>query len=143
MNKYYEYYIYNVIYYIYFIILSLSFTKLVQILQGKCFNEKIVTFIDVLCFLVFTVYGFALLYIISIAVAATSSDSTINYMLIVYIRNFVGLLCGFLYSFLVNYRQMSKYLEKFEQKENVFLLVFILLVFLVFCFVKLCHTWSL
>ena len=135
--------IYIILFIIFFIILPLSFTKLVQILQGKCSNEKIVTFIDVLCFLLFTVYGFALLYINSIVVAGLSSDSSMKYMIIVYIRHIIALLCGFLYSFLVNFRQMSKYLEKFEQKENVFLLVFILLVFLVFCFVKLCHTWSL
>lgn len=135
--------LYIVLFVLFFIIFPLSITKLAYTIQGKYSNKKIVALIDIFLFLLFTVYGFALLYIISIAVAATSSDSTINYMLIVYIRNFVGLLCGFLYSFLVNYRQMSKYLEKFEQKENVFLLVFILLVFLVFCFVKLCHTWSL
>lgn len=137
--------IYILLFILFIVILPLSITKLVYIMQGKCSNEKIVTLIDILSFLLFTVYGFALLYIISIAVASMSSDSTINYMLIVYIRNFVGLLCGLLYSFLVNFRQMNKYLEKMliEQKENLFILLFILCVFLVFVFVKLCHTWSL
>ena len=137
--------LYIVLFVLFFVILPLSITKLVYAMQGKCSNEKIVILIDILLFLLFTVYGFALLYIISIAVAAMSSDSTINYMLIVYIRNFVGLLCGLLYSFLVNFRQMNKYLEKLliEQKENLFIWLFILCVFLVFVFVKLCHTWSL
>jgi len=137
--------LYIVLFVLFFVIVPLSITKWVYAMQGKCSNEKIVILIDILLFLLFTVYGFALLYIISIAVAAMSSDSTINYMFIVYIRNFVGFLCGLLYSFLVNFRQMNKYLEKLliEQKENLFIWLFILCVFLVFVFVKLCHTWSL
>ena len=66
-----------------------------------------------------------------------------DYMMIVYVRNIIGFIWGLLYSFLVNFRQMGKYLEilKIEEKENLFIWVVIIEILLIVGFVKLCHIW--
>ena len=126
-----------------FAVVSLVITKLVYIMQEKCNNKKIVVFIDVVSFVFFTISGFLILYMNSAVVAAMSSSSSMDYMMIVYARNIIGFIWGLLYSFLVNFRQMSKYLEvlKIEEKENLFIWIIILEIVLIVGFVKLCHIW--
>ena len=126
-----------------FAVVSLAITKLVYIMQEKSKNKKIVVCMDVLSFVFFTVCGFLILYLNSAVVAGISSSSSMDYMMIVYARNIIGFIWGLLYSFLVNFRQMNKYLEilKIEEKENLFIWVVILEILLIVGFVKLCHIW--
>lgn len=131
-----------IILFLVFLLFPLCITKLTYILQNKCKSSKIVMFIDALSIIFFTVYGFSGFYLQSIINAAMSSNGTINYMLIVYLRNIIGFICGFIYSLFVNYRQMGKYLKEWkivEQKENFVILLFLLELVLIFCFNKLCH----
>ena len=122
---------------------SLTITKLVYIMQEKCNNKKIVVCMDVFSFVFFTISGFLILYLNSAVVAAISSSSSMDYMMIVYARNIIGFIWGLLYSFLVNFRQMNKYLEilKIDEKENLFIWVVIIEILLIVGFVKLCHIW--
>ena len=126
-----------------FVVVSLVITKSAYIMQEKCNNKKIVVFVDIVSFVFFTVCGFLILYLNSAVVAGMSSSSSMDYMMIVYVRNIIGFIWGLLYSFLVNFRQMSKYLEilKIEEKENLFIWVVILEILLIVGFVKLCHIW--
>ena len=126
-----------------FAVVSLAITKLAYIMQEKCNNKKIVVFVDIVSFVFFTISGFLILYMNSAVVAAMSSSSSMDYMMIVYARNIIGFIWGLLYSFFVNFRQMDKYLEilKIEQKENLFIWVIILEILLIVGFVKLCHIW--
>ena len=126
-----------------FVVVSLVITKSAYIMQEKCNNKKIVVFVDIVSFVFFTVCGFLILYLNSAVVAGMSSSSSMDYMMIVYVRNIIGFIWGLLYSFLVNIRQMGKYLEilKIEEKENLFIWVIILEILLIVGFVKLCHIW--
>ena len=119
-------------------------SKLVYSLQEKCKNINIVVFINVFSFIFFAVYGFVLLYINSIVVAAMSSDSTINYMWVVYFRNIIGLLFGIIYSIIINFKQVSRHIDKLKvsiSEENIFVFCLMFEVVLIFCFEKLCHIW--
>lgn len=129
---------------LFFILLPIIITKLVSIIQQNCKNNKIIIFIDAFCLIFFTFYGFIPFYLESVIRAGLSSNATLKYMSLVYFRNFIGLICSFIYSLFVNYRQMDKFLKEWkviEQKENFIVILLLIEFILIFCFYKLCHIW--
>ena len=125
------------------IILPLIVTQVVYIYQKKCENIKINIFIDFFFFFLFILWGSLPLHFnagITDALSA-NSGSGLKYFLIRRIRDFIGILSGISYSFLVNFRQTGKYLERLKiDKANFYNLIVLFGVCFVVCFLKLCES---
>lgn len=129
---------------LFFVLVPFIIMKLIYKVQENCKNYKMVLFLNAFCLIFFTFYGFIPFYLQSIIYASFSSSVALKYMFIVHFRNIVGLICGFIYSLFVNYRQMGKFLEKWkvvEQKENFVVILLLIDIVLIFCFHKLSHLW--
>lgn len=112
--------------------------------EKKLNNMNIIILMDVLFFVFFMVYAYILFYFNSVAVAGMSSDSTMDYMIIVYYRNFIGMVCSILYSFIINFKLMKKYLKYLnilKYNIHIFFVLLFLELFFIYYFVKLCHIW--
>lgn len=130
--------VYNLIF-LFPLIVPFFLTQLIYKLERK-WNEKIVIFIDIFCFFFFTIYGSIPFVINSLAISGLSSNGTINYIVIVHLRNFIGFVWGYIYSLFVNFKQLNRYFRiEEEQKRNLFTVLILLELFLIYFFIQLCH----
>ena len=134
----------DLIYLVFFIVLPYFVTLFLYKQELKSNSVKKIILIDVLSFVFFMIYAYIHFYIKSVTVAAMSSDSTFRYMSVVYFRNLVGMLCSILYSYMINFKLMEKYLVKLKiikYKGIIFFIFFLIDIFLVKYFISLCHIW--
>ena len=129
---------------VYFIVFPSILITVIGIKTQSGDNSKKTILIDVLSFIYFMLYSYIYLYINSVVMAGFSSDSSVGYMMTVYYRNFIGMIYSIMYSFLINFQQMKKYLARLKiikYKENIFIICLIVALLLLFYFTKLCNTW--
>lgn len=125
---------------LFYLIIPFFVTKYVDKQEKKMKNEYQIMWTDLACFVFFMLYLYWYFYFESSVKIGSSSDTSFRYVFRYYCRNFIGLVCGILYSFMVNFRQMRKYLVElklFKYRVLLFILLFVGELFMISCFYKL------
>ena len=129
---------------LFFICIPLYFVMNIYNIECNIKDNKTLKKVDLIVFSVIAFLCFCFLIFKSSAFAGLSSYNGFNYIVLFVYRAFVGLVCSCLYSFLICFSLMQKYLKKLKLFKYRWLLFFIILVielFVVYHFIDLCHTW--
>lgn len=111
-------------------------------------NKKGIILIDIISICIFAVLGSILFNSYSgmrTAISSTGAFYGTPFRGLVYYRENIGILCGILYSFLINHRLLKKYLVKLKIDKYgkvIFSAIFIIFLFVSYYFYFLCQLLS-
>lgn len=128
-----------------FIALALVIVKIISEFEEKHKDEKWIILVDIICIALFALIGsFAFNFYSSMRTGISSTGAFYGtpFRGLVYYRENIGVLCGVLYSFLINHRLMKKYLIKLKIDKYgkvIFSALFIFFLFVFYYFWHLCQ----
>lgn len=128
-----------------FIALAFVIVKIISEFEEKHKDKKWIMLIDIISICLFAVLGSLLMNGYSslrTGISSTGAFYGTSFRGLVYYRENIGVLCGVLYSFLINYRLMKKYLIKLKidkYDKVIFSALFVFFLFVFYYFWHLCQ----
>ena len=128
-----------------FIAFALVIVKIISEFEEKHKDKKWVIFIDIICVVLFALigsFGFNFYSGMRTGISSTGAFYGTPFRGLVYYRENIGVLCGILYSFLINHRLLKKYLVKLKidkYDKVIFSALFIFFLFVFYYFWHLCQ----